>query len=130
MVTTRSIKVLDGVTATTTSNKIYVGNAKKIGFLFRRADHASGKTVFSVNIGGEPEDTVTPTMTATNMLITNTATTNSQTITRVASIDSGAANGDFYAWLDPFVVCTWISVTATETTDGTHSAWIIIQTED
>jgi len=129
MIKTNVITALDAVTATTTSNKIYVGNAKRIGFLFRRANHSAGNTAFSVNIGGESEDTVTPTMLACNMLITNTANTNSQTLIRVASITL-SANGDAYAWLDPFVVVTWVSVTATETTDGTHSAFVIVQVEE
>ena len=129
MIKTKSIKVLDAVTETTTSNKIYVGGAKKIGFLFRRGSHSSGSTAFSVNIGGEPEDTVTPTMLACNMLITNTANSNSQTLTRVASVTL-SANGDAYAWLSPEVICTWVSVTATETTDGAHSAWVILEVEE
>jgi len=124
-----SIKVLDAVTATTTSNKIDVSGAKRVGFLFRRANHASGSTAFSVNIGGEPLETVTPTMLACNMLITNTANTNSQTLTRVASVTL-SADGDAYAWLDPSVICTFVSVTATETTDGTHSAWVILEVEE
>jgi len=120
------ITALDAVVATTTSNKFYVGNAQRIGFLFRRGSHGSGSTAFSVNIGGESEDTVTPTMTATNMLIGNTAATNSQTTAHVASVTL-AANGDAYAWLDPLCVVNWVSVTATETTDGAHTAFIILE---
>jgi len=130
MIKTKVITALDAVVATTTSNKFYVGGAKRIGFLFRRADHSSGKTVFSVNIGAESGDTVTPTMTACNMLIGNTAASNSQTTAHVASVDTGTANGDFYAWLDPICLVNWVSVTATETTDGTHSAFIILEVEE
>lgn len=126
MIKTTIITALDAVTATTTSNKFYVGNAKRIGFLFRRTNHTAGNTVFTVNIGGEAEDTVTPTMLATNMLITNTANTNVQNLTRVASVTL-SSNTDAYVWLDPFVICTWVSVTATETTDGSHTAFIILQ---
>ena len=130
MKTIRVITALDAVVATTTSNKFYVGGATRIGFLFRRADHSSGKTVFSVNIGGEAESTVTPTMTATNMLIPNVAGDNTKTLAHVASIDTGTANGDFYAWLDPVCIATWVSVTATETTDGTHTAFIMCEYSD
>jgi hypothetical protein len=127
MNSTRVITALNAVTDTTTSNKFYVGGAKRIGFLFRRANHTSGKTVFSVNISSESEDTTTPTMTATNMLIPNVAGDNTKTLAHVANIDTSTANGDFYAWLDPVCLVNWVSVTATETTDGTHSAWVICE---
>lgn len=124
-----SIKVLDAVTETTTSGKVYVGNAKRVGFLFRRTlNSGGGSTAFSVNIGGEPEGTETPTMLACNMLITNTANTNAQNLIRVASI-SLAADTDAYAWLDPACVCTWVSVTSTETTGGSGTAFVIVETE-
>jgi len=123
---TKVITALDAVTATTTSNKFFVGGARRIGLLFRRADHAAGSTAFTVNGGMESEDTVTPTMTALNMLITNTANSNVQSLTRVASVTL-SANGDSLVWLDPVCVLNWLSVTATETTDGTHSAFILLE---
>lgn len=123
----KTIKVIDAVTATTTSNKFWVGGAKRIGFLMRRENHASGSTALSVKISAEDQDTVTPTMTACNMLISNATNTNSQTLTRVASVSSGTANGDFYVWLDPLCIVNWVEVTLTEITDGTHSAWIIYE---
>jgi len=130
---TRVITALDGKTATATSGKFYVGDAERIGLLFRRAAHASGNTVFTVNIGGEAEGTVTPVMTATNMLIKDIvadagAGTSGEDIghTRVASVTL-AGNGDEMVWLDPVCLVTYLSVTATETTDGTHTAFIIAQ---
>jgi len=126
---TTVITALDAVAATTTSNKFYVGNAKRIGFLFRRGSHSSGNHVFTVNIGGESEDTVTPTMLATNMLIPNVAGDNTKTLAHVASITL-SANGDAYAWLDPVCICTWVSVTSTETTDGLATALIILEVEE
>jgi hypothetical protein len=129
MIKTKVITALDAVAATSTSNKFYVGGAKRIGFLFRRGSHASGNHVFTVNIGGESEDTTTPTMLATNMLIGNTAATNSQTTAHVASVTL-SANGDAYAWLDPLCLVTWVSVTATETTDGVATAFIILEVEE
>lgn len=122
---TRSIKVIDAVTATTTSKKIYVGGARRIGFQLRRADHSSGSSALSVKISMEEENVVSPTMVATNMLISNVTNTNAQTLTRVASI-SLSANGDAFCWLDPLCVVNWVEVTVTETTDGTHSAWVLV----
>ena len=123
---TKVITALNATIATGTSNKFYVGGAKRIGFLFRLADHSSGNTVWTVNIGGEAEDTVTPTMLATNMLIPNVAGDNTKTLAHVASFTS-SANGDTYAWLDPVCLVNWISVTATRTTDGTQSCFLILE---
>jgi hypothetical protein len=126
MKSTKVITALDAVVATTTSNKFFVGGAKRIAFLFRRAAHSAGSSLFTVNIGLESEDTVTPTMTATNMLIDDLTNTNTQNLTRVANHNL-AANGDAILYLDPVVLCNWISVTVTQTTDGTHSAWIVLE---
>jgi len=129
MIKTKVQTIVDAAVATATSNKIYVGGAKRIGFLFRLAAHSSGNTVFTVNIGGEAEDTVTPTMTGCNMLITNSANTNGQTLIRVASITL-SADGDSYVWLDPLCLVTWVSATATRTTDGTSSVLLITEVEE
>lgn len=125
MTNNRSIKVIDAVTATTTSNKIFVGGAKRIGFMLRRANHSAGSSALSVKVSMEPED-VSPTMTAVNMLVSNVTNSNVQNLTRVASI-SLAANGDAFCWLDPLCVVNWVEVTVTETTDGTHSAWVLLE---
>jgi len=127
MLSTRVIPAIVDVTATTTSNKYYVGGATRIGFLLRRANHSSGSTALSVKISMDDVATVTPTMTACNMLVNNATNTNGQTLLRTASISSGTANGDFYCWLDPLCVVNWVEVTVTETTDGTHSAYILVE---
>jgi hypothetical protein len=127
MRSTRVITALDAVVDTTTSNKFYVGGAKRIGILGRRADNSGGTTTFSVKTSMEPEDTVTPTMTTFNLLIDNVTNTNTQNFTRVASKAIANANGDIFLWVDPSALVNWISVTATETSDGTHSALIIVE---
>jgi len=138
----RIIKAIDAVTATTVSSKYWVGGAKRIGFLFRRANHSSGSTAFSVKASLESYETgngaqdaygnrtggAGVTMTALSMLLNNAANTNAQTRLRTASV-SLAANGDAFAWLEPDILVNWLEVTATETTDGTHSAWIIVEEE-
>jgi hypothetical protein len=120
------ITALDGVTATTTSNKIFVGGVKRIGLQFRRENHSSGSSTFTVNGSMEPETTTTPTMTALNMMITNTANTNVQDVIRVASV-ALSSNTDSLVWLDPSICLTWLSVTATEVTDGTHTAFVLLE---
>lgn len=126
MTHTKVIKAIDAVTATTTSKKLYVGGAKRVGFMLRRADHSAGSTALGVKISLEDAETVTPTMTACNMLVSNVTNSNVQTLTRVASI-SLAANGDAFCWLDPLCVVNWVELTVTETTDGTHSAWVVAE---
>ena len=120
-------KVLDGVTATTTSEEIYIGDFKRVAFLFRRADHALGSTAFTVNTGFAIDGyaSTVPTMTANAMLIINVANTNGETNYTHGTVTLGA-NGDAFGWLDPSTMATHVSVTATETTDGTHSAFIIV----
>lgn len=130
MINTRVIPAIVDAVATTTSKKYYVGDSRRIGFLLRRADHSAGSTALSVKISMDDADTITPTMTACNMLINNATNTNSQTLLRTASISSGTANGDFFVWLDPLCVVNFVEVTVTETTDGTHSAYILTQTEN
>jgi hypothetical protein len=58
------------------------------------------------------------------MLIDNLTNSNVQTPTRINS-KSLAADGDAMVWMDPACPATHIEITATETTDGTHSAFII-----
>lgn len=126
MFTSKTIIALDAVTATTTSDKFYVGNAKKIAILLRRADHSSGTSAFAVKASLDEMGTVTPTMTALNLWIDNVTNTNTQNPTRVNG-KTLAADGDAFLFLDPAVHINWLEITVTETIDGTHSAWIILQ---
>lgn len=141
---TRRITALDAVTATTTSSKFYVGGAKRIGFLFRRAADAGGTSAFTVkgslqaredgsgaaDAFGNPTGGSGVTMTALNMLIDNVTNSNAQNLTRVNGKSIAASNGDVMLWLDPACLVNWLEITVTETADGTHSAWIICEYED
>ena len=118
------ITALNGVTATTASSKIWVGDYDRVAILCRRADHSSGSTAFTVKGGFGQVASDTPTMTAYSMLIDNVANTNAQQNYTHTASHSLAANGDVYFWLDPAAPVTHIEITATETTDGTHSAFI------
>lgn len=117
------ITALNAVTATTTSSKIWIGDFERVAILYRRADHSSGSTAFTVKAGFGQTASDTPTMTAYNMLIDNATNTNAQTPIRLNS-KTLAANGDAMVWMDPSCPATHIEITATETTDGTHSAFI------
>ena len=126
MQTSKTIPALNAVKATTTSNKFYVGNAKKIALLFRRADHSAGSSAFTVKASLDDGNTVTPVMTALNLLIDNVTNSNAQQLTRVNG-KTLSANGDALLFLDPAIHVNWLEIKVTETTDGTHSAFIIIQ---
>lgn len=110
--------LLNAVTATTTSKVVNVEGCTRIGLQFKRADHSAGSSAFSAEgtINGKDWTTL-------NLIISNATNTNAQTLTRVASV-SLAANGTALAFLDA-VCLKAIRVTVTETTDGTHSAWMI-----
>ena len=119
---------LNAVTATTTSESFYIGDFKRVAFLFRRAVHsAGGSTAFTINTGfdiTQNSGTTAPTMTANAMVILNTANDNTKTNYTHGTVTL-SANGDGFGWLDPSVSATHVSVTATETANGTHTAYII-----
>lgn len=115
------IKVLDDVTATTTSVAVPIAGAKKVVLVYKRADHNSGNTVFSATVSLDGTNYITY-----NKWIDNVANTNGQTLTRVAS-KTLSANGTGILTMDPDDGFLDIKITATETTDGTHSAWLYIE---
>lgn len=143
MLRQQRITALNAVTATTVSNKFWVGGAKRIGLLFRRSAHSSGSTAFSVKGSLDAYDAAVGAldtrgnklggsgvaMTALNMLVNNVENTNEQTRTRSTDVTL-SADGDAFAWIEADVLVNWLEITATETTDGTHSAFIIIEEED
>lgn len=143
MIRLRRITALDAVTATTTSSKFWVGGARRVGIQFRRANHSAGTTTLSAKASLEPYDMgsgaadqfgnktggAAITVTALNMLIDNVANDNTEfTPTHVASKQL-AANGDAFLWIDPACLINWLEITLTEGTDGTHSAWIVLEEE-
>ena len=121
---TQVIRAINGATATASSSAIDITGAKRVSFVFKRSAHASGKTVFTVTVSADNSNYITY-----NRLISNTASTNSQTITRVAEYDTGAANATAMFSMSPEDVMKYVKVTATETTDGTHDAWVICEYE-
>jgi acyl-CoA synthetase (AMP-forming)/AMP-acid ligase II len=118
------ITALNAVTATTTSNQIPISSFKRVAILYRRANHSAGSTAFTVTAGFAEDAGTDPTMTAYNMLIDNLTNTNAQMPTRINS-KTLSADGDAMVWMDPACPATHIAITATETTDGTHSAFVI-----
>lgn len=113
---------INAVTATTTSEEIVIAGAKKVSFVFTRANHSAGTSTFTVEVSLDGTTYV-----AYNKLISNVTNTNAQTLTRVASV-ALAANGSTYASMDLDHDAIYsIKITATEGTDGTHTATAIIE---
>ena len=116
------VTALNGVTATTTSEAISVKEAKKVTLFMTRADHSAGSSAFSVS--GTVDGT---TYVALNKLIPNIVNSISQNRQRAASVSLGA-NGSEVAGIDlQDLALTAIKVTVTETTDGTHTAKLLIE---
>ena len=120
----RTQVALNAVTATTTSGKFWVGDAKKVAVRLKRADHASGASAFTIKGSLDGPATTTPIMTALNVWIDNVTNTNAQTLTRVNGKTLNA-DGEAFLFLDENTHLNWIEITVTETTDGTHTAEII-----
>lgn len=113
---------INAVTATTTSEEIVIAGAKKVSFMFTRADHSSGSSAFSVDVSLDGVTYVDY-----NKLISNVTNTNGQELTRVASV-SLSADGSTFATMDlEHDTIHSIKITATETTDGTHTAQVMIE---
>lgn len=113
------IKVLDGVTATTTADAVDIKGAKKVTLLCQRADHSSGSSAFTATVG------VGTTYADYKKWISNATNTNSQSLTRVQTLTLSANGIDFMS-MSPEDTFEFIKVKVTETTDGTHSAWLIV----
>lgn len=122
----KQVTALDGVTATTESSAIDVKYAKKITFMFTRADNAGGSSTFTVT--GSIDGTNYADL---NKLISNVTNTNSQTLTRIASVAISNTNATSTASLDlQHDLFKYIKVTVTEVADGTHTAKMFIETDD
>lgn len=119
---TTVIKAIDGATATATSNAINIAGAKKITLFFKRSNHSAGSTAFSVTVSVDGTNYV-----AYSKLISNAANTNAQTLTRVASVSLASDTTSFVSMDLTSDVFLFMKVTATETTDGTHDAWVVIE---
>jgi hypothetical protein len=140
----RRITALNGVVATTTSAKFYVGGASRIGIHLRAAAITSGNGAFAIKgslelyeLGqggsldefGNMKGGTGVTMTADNLFLDNVTNTNAQTLTRVNG-KTLSANGDAFLWLSPETFVNWLEITVTRTTDGTYSAWIVVEDEE
>ena len=116
------IKLLDAVTATTTSERVNIENAEKVSLVLTRANHSSGSSAFAVEVSIDGDNWVT-----FNKLISNATNTNVQNKTRVASVTLSSNTSTTVAMDLENDIYRWMRVTVTETTDGTHTAKALIQ---
>jgi hypothetical protein len=116
------ITALDAVTETTTSSALDVKGAKKVTIMGTRANHGSGSSAFSVTVSVDGT-----TFVAYNKLITNVANTNSQTHVRAANFTLSSNSSEFASMDLSVEAFSHIKVVATETTDGTHSAKVLVE---
>lgn len=115
----RVIKLFEDQTADKTSGAISILGAKRAVLFCKRASHTSGNTVFSavVGVGGNEI--------AYNKWISNVENTNAQMPTRVANLTLSSATSGFLT-MSPEDTFETIKVTADVTTDGSNSAWLIL----
>ena len=114
-------KVLDAVTATTESEPVNIENAEKVTLEFTRTNHGSGSTSFAVAVSVDGVTYVT-----FNKLIDNVVNTNAQNLTRVAAVSLASNTSKHYSMDLSQDAFRWMKVTATETTDGTHTCKALV----
>lgn len=113
------IKLFENQTADKTSGAVNILGAKKVVLFCKRAAHTSGNTAFSAVVGVDGNEI------AYNKWISNVANTNVQDLTRVSSLTLSSATSGFLT-MDPSDTFETIKVTADVTTDGSNSAWLIL----
>lgn len=116
------VTALNAVTATTSSSVIPIKGAKKVTLAFTRANHSSGSTAFTVTASIDGSTYV-----AYNKLITNSTNAIGEGLVRVASVSLSSNTTSLVSMDLDHDTLDSIIVTATETTDGTHTAKVLIE---
>jgi len=118
----QTIVALNAVTATTTSAAIPLKGVRKATLFLTRAAHSAGNTAFTVTVSGD--DT---TYVGYNKLVTNVTNTNSQTPIRVATVTLSSNTTETVSMDLALDALSSMKVVATETTDGTHTAKVVLE---
>ena len=117
-------KVIDDATATTTAGAVNIQGASKVMMIVKRAAHGSGSSAFTATVSVDGSNYIDY-----DKWIDNVAATNSQTVAKVTT-KTLSANGVDFVTMSPEDGFKDVIVKVTETTDGTHSAWIWAEWED
>lgn len=120
--TFRVVTLLNGATANATSEEVVVAGAKKITLFFKRADHTAGSSAFDVDVSYDGTDYVN-----FNKLISNVTNTNAQMLTRVGSVTLSSNTTEMASMDLQYDTVYCMRVNVVETTDGTHSAFAVIE---
>ena len=115
------VPILSEVTATTTSSAYNIEGARKVMLIVKRADHSAGSSAFTAEVSVDAVNYIDY-----DKWIDNVANTNSQQLTRIKT-KTLSSNGTDCVAMSPEDGFKWIRVKVTETTDGTHSAWLYLE---
>lgn len=115
--------VLSSVTATTTASATNIEGADQVIVVVKRANHSSGSTAMTATVSIDGTNEI-----AYDRFVDNVANDNSQTAETHIMTKTLSANGTDFVSMSPEDVGCWktITVTLTEATDGTHSAWVVV----
>lgn len=123
-----SVIPLNAVTATTTSNAVDIRGAKKVSFIFTRANHSSGSSKFEALCSADG------TLYAAGMLIKTIAAdagagTAGEDIDYTRALSATLAANGSEVWALDLKHFTYkeVKVKVTETTDGTHTCKMLIE---
>lgn len=116
----RTLTLHDSITSSATSSAIDVSRAKGISLQCIGETVTSGSCTFAVTISNDGSN-----FTTYSKLISNSTNTNSQNLTRVASLILSSATTD-YVFIDPADVFKYMKVSATITGNGTYEAVLAI----
>lgn len=123
------VHVIPSATATAASGWIPIGGACSVQLFMKRSNHSAGSTSFAGQLAVDDAGLGAVTYNKWIDNITNDAgagTAGEQVgVTRVAS-KSLASNTTAMMSMSPEDIGGFIKITATETTDGTHDAWLVI----
>jgi len=110
--------LMNSISQSSTQGTAGVAGYKRLGIQFKLANVVSGNGIFKV------QGTVNGTDWSYLALIDNLANSNSQTLTRVLS-KTLSTNSNVLMWVDEGLSLRAIRVSATISTDGSYSAYLI-----
>jgi len=118
----QAYKVIDDATATTEAGAVNIQDADQVVVVVKRADHSSGSSAFTATVSHDESNYI-----AYDRFIDNVANTNAEEGNTHITTKTLSGDGVDFIAMDPADCGIWkdIVVTVTETTDGTHSAWVV-----
>jgi hypothetical protein len=116
-----SVRLINAVSATTTSDGVDVSSFSKLSLQFSVTDVATGNGVYTVDVSNDNGTTWVP----YNRLISNVTNTNVQTDTKVASVTLNTSATKAMVFIPTDDKFQMLRVTVTYTTAGKYSAILL-----